>query len=374
MLDDGAPAAGPIDERPRARRRADVKDAGIGTDDPNRVLPAAARRNRSAVTEHTGVQAGEGADWGDWSISRAMRLLRSPNASIRKRTLRKLHVRFWHAPAARLEDLLTTAGAPQAAINEVKLVVDTCPVCLPWVPVGKRSIATTKNVPVFNEELQMDLLFWRSASLTLRRSTPEGELRPVLHIICVCVRFSQAAILKDRHTATILDAIVHLWFRTFGPPKRIVSDQEGALNSDAGRAWATRWNIELVLRPRKAHARMIERHNELLRSQLHRVEGQLQREGLALTAEAILDECVLAKNVMLCVHGVSPYKAVFGRVPNMLSEFEPMSDTALDDDNDGIQGVSRNVNRLREAALHYCAGYGARPHRSSDELQDPCSW
>ena len=97
---------------------------------------------------------------------------------------------------------------------------------------------------------------------------------------------------------------------------------------------------------------MIERHNELLRSQLHQVEGQLQREGLALTAEAILDECILAKNVMLCVHGVSPYKAVFGRVPNMLSEFEPISDTALDDDNDGIQGISRNVNRLREAALH----------------------
>ena len=67
--DDGAPAPGPaseasgvVDERPRARRRADVKDAAIGTDDPNRVLPAAARRSRNAGTEHTGVQAGEGAD------------------------------------------------------------------------------------------------------------------------------------------------------------------------------------------------------------------------------------------------------------------------------------------------------------------------
>ena len=198
----------------------------------------------------------------------------------------------------------------------------------------------------------MDLLFWREACTTRRRVTPEGELRPVLHIICVCVRFSQALILPDRNVATILNAIVHIWFRIFGPPKRIVSDQEGALNSDAGRAWATRWNIALILRPRKAHARMIERHNELFRSQLHRVEGQLQREGIVLSPEAILDECVLAKNVMLCVHGVSPYKAVFGRVPNMLMEFEPTSDTALDDENDGIQGVSRNVNRLREAALH----------------------
>ena len=350
MNDDGTPAAAGVDERPAARRRADTKDAQISTDDPNRHTPAAVRRNRAV--EAAGVQAGEGADWNDWSISRAMRLLRSPNQSIVMRTIRKLHVRLWHASSARLEDLLTMAGAPQAAIDKIKQIVDTCPVCRPWTHVGNRPVATLKLVTCFNDELQMDLLFWRAACPTRRRTTPDGEMRTVLHIICVCVRFSQGALLADRNLETILAAIVHVWFRVFGPPKRIVSDQEGALNSDAGRAWATRWNVELVLRPRKAHARMVERHNELLRSQLHRVEGQLAREGLALPPVATLDECFLAKNVMLSVHGVSPYQAVLGRTPNMLREFEPLSETAVDDEDSGIQGVSRNVNRLREAAIH----------------------
>ena len=329
---EGAPRLGPSPRRHNP------------TDDSTRVLPAAARRNRSVATKHTGVQAGEGADWGDRSISRVMRLMRLPNANIRKRTRCKPHVRMWHAPAARPEDLLTTAL--QTTIDEVKQVLATCLVCPPWVSVGKRPIATLKTAQIFHEELQMDSSSWRDACPTHRRSTSEDELRPVLHIVCVRVRFSQALILRDRMVANIPNAIVHLWFRTFGPPKRIVFDQESALNTDAGRAGATRWNTTLVLRARKAHARTIERHNELLRSHPHRVEGQRQREGLALSPETIPDECVLAETVMLCVHGVPLCTAVFGRVPNWLSEFEPLFDTALDDENDGIQGVSRNVNRL----------------------------
>jgi len=281
-----------------------------------------------------------------------MRLLRSPNDTIVKRTLRKLHVRLWHGTSARMEDLLTTAGAPQRAISFVKGIVDTCPVCRPWTQIGARSIATLKNVTTFNEELQVDIMFWRAASTTRRRTTPDSELRNVFHIICVCTRYAQAIIIPDREVATILDALASIWFRIFGTPKRLVSDQEGALNSDAARTFATRWNFELVLRPRKAHARMIERHNELLRQQLHRVEGQLQREGIALPPHIILAETLLAKNVMLSVHGASPQKAVFGQTLPMLRDFEPETDTAFDDDADGIPGCSRHVNRLREAALH----------------------
>ena len=73
---------------------------------------AVQRRNR-VVRVDAGVQAdSEGADWTDWSLSRALRLLRSPNPMVVKRTLRKLHIRLWHAPAARMKDMLSAAGAP----------------------------------------------------------------------------------------------------------------------------------------------------------------------------------------------------------------------------------------------------------------------
>ena len=54
-----------------------------------------------------------------------------------------------------------------------------------------------------------------------------------------------------------------------------VSDHEGAIDSDEGRAWASRWGIKLAFRPRGAHARIVERHNELLRKQLHFTSSQL---------------------------------------------------------------------------------------------------
>ena len=171
-------------------------------------------------------------------------------------------------------------------------------------------------------------------------------------MICVCIRFSVALLLDDKETPTILNAITHMWFRLWGPPKRIVGDQEGALNSDAARAWATRWQVELKFRPRKSHAHTVERHNELLRNQLHRVEGQFQREGINVPHSCILDECLFAKNSMLSVHGRSPFQALLGRNPNPLREFEPQSETVLDDEGDGVPGISRNINRLREAAIH----------------------
>ena len=78
------------------------------------------------------------------------------------------------------------------------------------------------------------------------------------------VRFSVAAILSNKTTAEVLGAITHYWIRVYGAPAVLTSDHEGALDSEEARTWASRWNIQLNLRPRGAHARMVERHNELL--------------------------------------------------------------------------------------------------------------
>ena len=71
-----------------------------------------------------------------------------------------------------------------------------------------------------------------------------------------------------------------------------------------------------------------------------------------VTDAAILDESVLVKNCMTSVTGnVTPYKAAFGRQNPMLADLEPASATALEDQDDGIDGISRHVHRLREVAL-----------------------
>ena len=67
--------------------------------------------------------------------------------------------------------------------------------------------------------------------------------------------------------------------------------------------------------------------------------------------EVIVAECLLAKNVMLTVAGHTPYRAIYGRDPPMLAEFEPTSETQLDDTSGGIPGYSRHTMRLREVAM-----------------------
>ena len=129
----------------------------------------------------------------------------------------------------------------------------------------------------FNEDMQVDLLFWKT--------------HVVLHMIDVCLRFAVATIIANRTTEVVLEAITRFWFRVFGPPQRITSDHEGALDSDAGRTWATRWGTNLSFRPHRGHAQVVERHNALLRDQLHLIDDQLKLDGVAVSDEHLGRGC-----------------------------------------------------------------------------------
>ena len=62
-------------------------------------------------------------------------------------------------------------------------------------------------------------------------------------------------------------------------------------------------------------------------------------------------ECILAKNVLTTVGGHTPYRALYGRDPPGLAEFEPQSETVLDDRSGGVARHSRDNHRAREMAL-----------------------
>ena len=96
---------------------------------------------------------------------------------------------------------------------------------------------------------------------------------------------------------------------------------------------------------------MVERHHELLRRILLRVEAQLAEEGIHVPLDVILAECFLAKNCLLTVAGHTPYRALYGRDPPGLAEFEPTSETQLDDASGGVPGYSRHHLRVREIAV-----------------------
>ena len=76
--------------------------------------------------------------------------------------------------------------------------------------------------------------------------------------------------------------------------------------------------------------------------------------------EMVLAETVLANNLLTSIAGCSPYQAVYGRLPGIMSEFEPQSDLQLDDMGAGVPGVSKHHHRLRELALDAMVNATAR--------------
>ena len=274
------------------------------------------------------VAAQDNQSWSRFDVGRALQELRSGQPGVVRRAMRRLHLRWYHAPVARMETLLQAAGLPQSVISLCRQVVDTCQVCRSWSKPTPRAIATSALPARFNQLIQCDLLFIKD--------------KIVLHTIDVCTRFSCAEEVKDRNTDTLLTALQGSWFKHFGPPRSLVVDQEGGLTGPEAGTWLEARGVQLDPKARNQHATMVERHHELLRRQVHLLESHTLNEGLRASFSAILSEAVLAKNILFNVGGVSPYEAVYGRIPPLVTVTSHESSDLIDD---------RDADRLRHIAL-----------------------
>jgi hypothetical protein len=63
-----------------------------------------------------------------------------------RRTLKKIHIRLWHAPTARMNELLLTAGVKQEVLNPIQVIIDTCPTCRAWQSRGVRPVHDARCV------------------------------------------------------------------------------------------------------------------------------------------------------------------------------------------------------------------------------------
>eukprot|EP00974_Lingulodinium_polyedra_P057257 5509081-Lingulodinium_polyedra.AAC.1 len=90
-----------------------------------------------------------------------------------------------------------------------------------------------------------------------------------------------------------MKAIHTLWITTHGPPKEFITDNEsGIVISDKTREYLARQGTKLWPRAKDQHAKHVERRGALLRDAIHRVEAQLQEEGIVgMPFERILVEC-----------------------------------------------------------------------------------
>ena len=202
-----------------------------------------------------------------------------------------------------------------------------------WHRPSNRPIANSNVVTKFNEVVQIDLLF--------------VEDLIILHIIDEAIRFTMCELIPNKQTTTIIDGVTNAWFRHFGPPQLIVSDQEGGLISEDAAIWSERWGTSFKFKPKGSHAAIVERHHQIVRDQIHKLLAQCKLENITVNPSQIISEAVYVKNILTSVHGVSPYVALYGRYPIILKEMEDQG-LSQDDDSTGPHNFS---TRLREMAL-----------------------
>jgi len=105
-------------------------------------------------------------------------------------------------------------------------IMDTCRACREWQRPAPKDMATLRISIQFNEYIEIDLLF-------------VGDMI-ILHIIDEFLKCSGGGLLKSQQMPGLLRSIYLNWVMIHGPPRFIVSDQEGALESDETRIYFDR--------------------------------------------------------------------------------------------------------------------------------------
>lgn len=276
----------------------------------------------------------EEQEWTAFDVGHAVKMLHSATPEIVRRTLRRLHVRFYHAPAQRMKDLLAHAGAPKSALEMIKSVVETCRVCRLWTRPSARGMTITRLANGFREIVQWDILFIEDIMIS--------------HCIDEATRWSAGGILENKDAMSLCRSLLWNWIKPYGPMKLLVTDSESSIFSEELGTFLSRHGIQAKPKATGAHANIVERHHEIFRQFVQRVQAQLREESIKMPLDFIVAECFIVKNMLISVAGYTPYQAVFGRMP---PEFEPKSECQLDDASAGIPGVSRFHHRLREIAV-----------------------
>eukprot|EP00435_Cladocopium_sp_Y103_P007244 s1993_g2.t1 len=235
-------------------------------------------------------------------LERLPKLVDAGDMTTAKRLLVGLHERLWHTPAGDFCNLLRRAGLPQPVITLAAEAVQSCVVCRKFVRLPNRPQVRAGGATIFNETVQFDLFHLDDVTymLLLDESVPEGQEAPQL-----------------------LACMLQNWIQFFGPPARLVLDQQASLVSHESGAEFERMSI--IRCPRgttQGHGSeqhtgtgLVERHVQLMKLTMMKLKAELQRQGMNAEPSEVGMESALAHNQTLNFGGATPSMNVFGILP-----------------------------------------------------------
>ena len=152
------------------------------------------------------------SDWTRFSVDRSLRVLKVGTDEQRQRELRKLHLRWWHAPRTPMENILKAGGVDERTISWIPDIIDTCRACRPWQP-HKDSPQTTIDLPCKqNEKIEADIMYYKQWH--------------IWHMIDKADRWHNGVEVKGKTSPELQDAISTTWLQIFGPFKYLIIDGE----------------------------------------------------------------------------------------------------------------------------------------------------
>ena len=204
-------------------------------------------------------------------LRRLPKLYEEENYTRCKQLLLGLHERMWHSPIGDLPNLLRRAGLPGEIIKLAEEAVKSCAVCRKYVRLPNRPQMRVGGggAHVFNEVVQMDLFNW--------------ENNWYMVVLDEATRFKSCCTIEGQHAEQLLTALLQCWIYVFGPPGKVVMDQQVSLMGHEAGGEFERLNIQRTPKGTTGEQHtgtgLVERHVQLLKLTMYKLRAELQRQG-----------------------------------------------------------------------------------------------
>ncbi|KAA8493105.1 hypothetical protein FVE85_8550 [Porphyridium purpureum] len=226
--------------------------------------------------------------------------------------LQKIHRKFAHASAAKLEHIFDLAGTPLAEndTSTLRALIKNCHICQRFAK-KPRSPELSASIDVsFNHTVQLDHFYLHQSAV--------NRTMPVMHVICAGTRFQTGQWLPDGCSAQALWDIFNLiWVTAYsGAPHIVKVDPGSAYDCADFKSLANASGIYVSVQPIEAHESIgkIERAHAIIRT----MYDKYTEEDPNADNDEALAHCFLVANCTPSHSVAPPALMVFGPMPRLV--------------------------------------------------------
>jgi len=250
----------------------------------------------------------------------------------------KLHRQFCHCSDNRLIQLVQSSKLwddhlQNEIIDNIKITTKNCNICkqfkrAPAVPVV--SVPLSNN---FNDVVAMDLIVMSQGTY-------------IVHLIDLFTRYSMACVRKTKRQDCITDAIMKIWIKYFGSPRKFLADNGGEFANAGYTDMCESFNIEIMKTAAESpwSNGTCERHNAVIKMSVLKI-----MEDTKCSIDTAVAWAISAKNSLHGHHGYSPNTLVFGRNPNFPSVFTNKLPAMSAEEGSLTNIVQENLKAMKKA-------------------------